>query len=50
MRYYLVTQGVSESRLTAQGYGESVPLAKDENEKAWAMNRRVEFHVTQREE
>jgi outer membrane protein OmpA-like peptidoglycan-associated protein len=50
VRYYLVTQGVSESRLTAQGYGESVPLAKDENEKAWAMNRRVEFHVTQREE
>jgi outer membrane protein OmpA-like peptidoglycan-associated protein len=50
VRYYLVTQGVSESRLTAQGYGESVPLAKDENEKAWAMNRRVEFHVTQRED
>ena len=50
VRYYLVTQGVEESRLTAQGYGESVPLVKDENEKAWAMNRRVEFHVTQRTE
>jgi outer membrane protein OmpA-like peptidoglycan-associated protein len=43
-----VTQGVEEGRLTAQGYGESVPLAKEDNEKAWAMNRRVEFHVTQR--
>lgn len=48
VRYYLVTQGVEESRLTAQGYGESVPLAKEENEKAWAMNRRVEFHITER--
>ena len=50
VRYYLVTQGVEASRLTAQGYGESVPLVKDENEEAWAMNRRVEFHVTQRTE
>ena len=50
VKHYLVTQGVDAERLTAQGYGESVPLDKHSNEEAWAMNRRVEFHITERED
>ena len=45
---YLVEKGVDEKRLTAQGYGETQPLDRAHNEKAWAKNRRVAFLIIKR--
>ena len=43
---YLIQQGVEESRLEAKGYGETRPLASNDDEKEGRMlNRRTEFLV-----
>lgn len=43
---YLVAQGIHRNRITTRGYGEERPLARDNNERAQELNRRVEikFH------
>jgi OmpA-OmpF porin, OOP family len=48
VREYLIGKGVDENRLTAQGYGETQPLDRAHNEKAWAKNRRVAFLILKR--
>ncbi|MBN1337333.1 MAG: OmpA family protein [Deltaproteobacteria bacterium] len=48
VRTYLVGKGVAPERLESEGYGESKPLVKGENEAAWSKNRRVDFFVVQR--
>ncbi|MCX2474154.1 OmpA family protein [Pedobacter sp. MC2016-05] len=54
---YLVSKGISESRLTSKGYGESMPIApneigkgkkKKDNPDGRAKNRRTEFKVTKK--
>jgi OmpA-OmpF porin, OOP family len=45
---YLVDKQVDEKRLTAQGYGETQPLDRARNERAWAKNRRVAFLIIKR--
>jgi outer membrane protein OmpA-like peptidoglycan-associated protein len=45
---YLTKKGVDPKRLEAQGYGETVPVNPAHNEKAWALNRRVEFLIMKR--
>lgn len=45
VREYLVAQGIGEERLTSKGYGESVPVATNENDEGRALNRRVEFKL-----
>ncbi|HZR79857.1 MAG TPA: OmpA family protein [Candidatus Binatia bacterium] len=40
---FLVKQGVSSSRLTTKGYGESNPVASNETAEGRAQNRRVEL-------
>jgi peptidoglycan-associated lipoprotein len=42
---FLVDWGISSDRLETAGYGEEQPLDRDENEGAWASNRRDEFRV-----
>jgi peptidoglycan-associated lipoprotein len=42
---FLVNQGIAQDRLETVGYGEEQPLDSDENEAAWARNRRDEFRV-----
>jgi len=42
---YLVSLGVSASRLSTISYGEEMPLDPRSNEAAWAKNRRAEFKV-----
>ncbi len=44
---YLVTLGVSGDRLSTISYGKSDPIDAQNNEKAWAMNRRAELHIAQ---
>jgi len=48
VRDYLISKGVDEKRLTAQGYGETQPLDRGHNEAAWAKNRRVAFLILKR--
>ncbi len=42
---YLVKQGVEGKRLSAKGYGESMPIDTNETEEGRAKNRRTEFFV-----
>jgi peptidoglycan-associated lipoprotein len=43
---YLVSLGVSASRLKTVSYGKEVPLCPDSTEECWARNRRGHFAVT----
>ena len=42
---YLVQRGVSDSRLSAKGYGVERPIASNKNAKGRALNRRVEINL-----
>jgi outer membrane protein OmpA-like peptidoglycan-associated protein len=45
---YLVDKGVAQSRLTAQGYGETQPIDRAQTAAAWAKNERIEFVIRKR--
>ena len=45
VRHYLVDHGVAPSRITAEGLGESKPVASNDTAAGRAQNRRVELHV-----
>ncbi|MEO9802205.1 MAG: OmpA family protein [Reichenbachiella sp.] len=48
VRSYLVTNGISANRLIAKGYGETRPLASnDDEEDGRELNRRIEIRVIQ---
>lgn len=40
---YLIEKGIAPGRLTATGYGDSLPLESNETEAGRARNRRIEF-------
>ena len=42
---YLVDKGVSKQRLKAVGYGETKPIASNDNDAGKARNRRIEFTI-----
>ena len=46
VRAYLVSKGVSETKITSRGYGFNKPVASNNTKAGKAMNRRVEFVVT----
>jgi len=46
VRLYLVDKGVTQDRITSQGYGYNKPVASNNTKAGKAMNRRVEFVVT----
>jgi OmpA-OmpF porin, OOP family len=48
VKTYLEGKGVDGKRLTSQGYGETQPLVREQNEKAYAKNRRVAFLILKR--
>jgi outer membrane protein OmpA-like peptidoglycan-associated protein len=43
---FLVQHGIARDRLSAKGYGSERPLVEKKSERAWFMNRRVEFAIT----
>lgn len=45
-RKFLVSLGVSPSRLHTVSYGKDMPLDPASNEEAWAKNRRAEFKLS----
>lgn len=44
---YLVTQGISQSRLSAKGFGETMPVDTNDTPQGRAVNRRTEFVVVE---
>ena len=44
---FLVKRGIARSRLTSVGYGKRQPLVPNDSDEHRAMNRRVEFKVTE---
>lgn len=46
VRDYLAGHGVSKSRMTSAGFGESRPVASNDTDEGRAQNRRVELRVT----
>lgn len=45
-RDYLISQGVSPSRIDIVTYGEEKPQCTEHNEECWQLNRRAHFVVT----
>jgi len=45
IKKYLISQGITEKRIKAIGYGESKPLLTDGSKEALEFNKRVEFRV-----
>lgn len=43
---YLTSQGVSSTRISTRGYGESLPTASNETAAGRQLNRRVEIQIT----
>lgn len=42
---YLISQGIEPHRLKPRGFGETVPVQKNDTEAGKAQNRRVEFRI-----
>ena len=42
---YLIKKGISETRLTSQGFGGSRPITNENTVEGHARNRRVEFII-----
>jgi OOP family OmpA-OmpF porin len=45
VKTYLAQQGVDPSKITAEGYGKSHPIASNKTDKGRQINRRVEFSI-----
>ena len=45
VKQYMISKGISASRLTSVGYGEERPKVKNDSEKHRAMNRRTVFRI-----
>lgn len=47
---FLIEEGIDAGRLSARGFGESHPVDTNDTSKGRELNRRVEFHILEREE
>lgn len=45
VKAYLVTEGISEERVRAVGFGDTAPLGSNDTEEGRAQNRRTEFRI-----
>lgn len=48
VRAYLINKGISGSRMTAKGYGESKPVASNDTDEGRQQNRRTEVKILSR--
>jgi outer membrane protein OmpA-like peptidoglycan-associated protein len=42
---FLIEKGIAKERLTAKGYGETVPIAPNDTDEGRQLNRRTEFKI-----
>ena len=45
VKEYLVSKSISQNRIVSKGYGETKPVAKNDNDEGRQQNRRVEFTI-----
>ena len=45
VKRYLIARGIAEDRIDVVSYGEERPAVAQDNEDAWAKNRRDEFEI-----
>jgi outer membrane protein OmpA-like peptidoglycan-associated protein len=45
---YLISKGISSSRLVAKGYGETKPIDTNDTEEGRQNNRRTEFKILEK--
>jgi len=43
---YIISKGISPTRITSHGYGETRPVASNDTDEGRQLNRRVEFKIT----
>jgi len=48
VRQYLIKKGISASRVTSVGYGDSMPVASNDSDQGRQMNRRTEVKILKR--
>ncbi|QJX46915.1 OmpA family protein [Hymenobacter taeanensis] len=48
VKKYIVSKGISSSRITTEGFGDKKPIASNEQEETRRLNRRVEFRITKK--
>jgi len=45
VKAYIISKGISETRISAKGYGKTKPVAGNDTEAGKQLNRRVEFTI-----
>jgi outer membrane protein OmpA-like peptidoglycan-associated protein len=45
VKYYLITKGINQDRISTEGKGESEPISENETDEGRRKNRRTEFYI-----
>ncbi|MBO0359531.1 OmpA family protein [Hymenobacter sp. BT186] len=48
VKKYIVSKGISGTRITTEGFGDTKPIASNDQEETRKLNRRVEFRITKK--
>ena len=48
VKKYLISKGINAPRITTEGFGDTKPVAPNDQEATRALNRRVEFTITKK--